>query len=101
MVDVARVAAFLALVLWILRLTHATDDRPAYVRQKAHQGRLSPSHQEEARLARLRRPDCRPRRPTITSGRGRLTMPRTHGALGVVALARQTSEAVGKSWELA
>jgi hypothetical protein len=39
MMAVARVAAFHALVLWILRLAHATDGKPAYVRQKAHQGR--------------------------------------------------------------
>jgi len=35
MVHVARVAAFRAPVLWILRLAHATDDRQASMQQKA------------------------------------------------------------------
>src|SRR6266536_1035870 len=37
-VDFARMAAFHALVLWTLRLTHRCDGRPVYGRRKAHQG---------------------------------------------------------------
>jgi len=37
-VDFARMAAFRALVLWTLRLTHRCDGRPVCGRRKAHQG---------------------------------------------------------------
>ncbi len=33
LVDVTRVATFRAVVLWILRVAHATDGRPACMRQ--------------------------------------------------------------------
>jgi hypothetical protein len=100
MMDIARVAAFRALVLWILRLAHATDGRPAYVRQKAHQGRpCLPVKRLRDSLAFGALTAARGDRK-ITSVRGRLTMPRTHGALGVFTLARHTSDAVGNSREL-
>jgi hypothetical protein len=40
MVDLARVAAFRAVVLWILGRAHATDGKPAYGPRKAHHGLL-------------------------------------------------------------
>lgn len=40
MVDVARVAAFNAVVLWTFRFAHNGDSKPAYARRKAQQRRL-------------------------------------------------------------
>src|SRR5207245_2783462 len=70
MVHVARMAAFRAPVLWILRLAHATDDRQASMEQKATTPAICRSRTTSGSSRRVTYPESSPRAVAVSLGNG-------------------------------
>src|SRR6266487_1105400 len=69
MVHVARVAAFRAPVLWILRLAHATDDRRLNATE-GHNARHCGSRTTSGSSRRVTYPESSPRAVAVSLGNG-------------------------------